>query len=54
MLSPLSTMIVKANSVVHEIARVALSLKNNCIWVDEPSSFILETMVNDVILFDNQ
>ena len=26
----------EANMVAHEIARVALSLKDNCIWGDEP------------------
>jgi hypothetical protein len=44
----------EANKVAHELARIGLSLKDNCIWVDEPPSSILETMVNDVIMFDNQ
>jgi hypothetical protein len=26
----------EVNKVAHEIARVALSLKDNCIWVDKP------------------
>jgi hypothetical protein len=26
----------EANNVLHEIARVALALKDNCIWVNEP------------------
>ena len=44
----------EANSVAHEIARLVLSLKEHCPWVDEPPSFIFQTPVNDVILFDNQ
>jgi hypothetical protein len=44
----------EANKVAHEIARVALSLKDNCIWVDQPLNVLFETMVTDVIMFDNQ
>jgi hypothetical protein len=39
----------EANKVAHKLARIGLSLKDNCIWVDEPPSSILETMVNDVV-----
>ena len=44
----------ETNKVVHELAKVALSAKEICIWVNEPPDFILESLVNDVILFDNQ
>lgn len=44
----------KRARVAHELARVALSLKENCIWVDEAPGFILEALVNDVTMFDNQ
>ncbi|XP_066391715.1 uncharacterized protein [Miscanthus floridulus] len=44
----------EANKVAHELAKVALSAKEICIWVDEPPDFIVESLVNDVILFDNQ
>ena len=40
--------------VAHELARLALALKELCIWVDKPSHFIIETLVNDVTMFDNQ
>jgi len=39
------------NVVAHEVARVVMESELNCIWVDEPPSFILEHLVNDVILF---
>jgi hypothetical protein len=38
----------------HNLARVVLSFKESCIWVDEPPHFIIETLVNDVTMFDNQ
>jgi hypothetical protein len=31
--------------------REAMASKLSCNWVDEPSSFILEDLINDVILF---
>ena len=31
-----------------KIARVAITSKSSCICVDEPPSFILEALVNDV------
>lgn len=43
-----------ANQVAHELARIALSLKNSCIWLDEPPTFILEHLVNDVTCLSNQ
>jgi hypothetical protein len=41
----------EANTVAHEIAREAMASKLSCNWVDEPPSFILEALVNDVTLF---
>ena len=32
----------EANCVAHEIAKVALSLEENCIWVDEPPTSIFD------------
>jgi len=42
------------NKVAHEIARVAFQSKLSCNWVDEPPSFILASLVNDVMLFEDQ
>jgi ribonuclease HI len=39
-----------ANKVAHEIARNCLSSSTSCSWVNEPSSFILQTLLNDVII----
>jgi hypothetical protein len=44
----------EANMAAHNLARVVLSFKESCIWVDEPPHFIIETLVNDVTMFDNQ
>ena len=41
----------EANTVAHEIAREAMASKLSCNWVDEPPSFILEGLVNDVTIF---
>jgi ribonuclease HI len=41
----------EANTVAHDIAREAMVSKSSCSWVDEPSSIILEALVNDVTLF---
>ena len=41
-----------ANRVAHELARRAMHTKINCIWDDEPPSFILEFVLNDVTVFD--
>jgi hypothetical protein len=41
----------EANKVAHEVARLAMASKLSCNWVDEPPSFILEALVNDVTLF---
>ena len=42
------------NRVEYNLASLAAQSKHACIWVDEPPSFILEALVNDVILFSNQ
>ena len=34
--------------VAHNLATLAIQSKHTCIWVDEPPSFILEALVNDV------
>ena len=44
----------ESNLAAHVLAREAISLKLSCIWVDEPPSFILESLVNDVTMFANQ
>jgi hypothetical protein len=38
------------NSVAHELARFCFSSGNSCIWVDEPPSFILDKLLNDVTI----
>lgn len=43
-----------ANKVAHELAFNSFSNKSSCIWADEPPSFILATLANDVIMFDDQ
>lgn len=40
----------EANRVAHELARSAFSSRNSCIWDDEPPSFILDCIVNDVTI----
>jgi ribonuclease HI len=44
----------EANRVADVIARVAITSKSSCIWVDEPPSFILEALVNDVTVLGDQ
>jgi hypothetical protein len=38
----------EANGVDHELARFCFSSKNSCNWVDEPPSFLLDKLINDV------
>jgi hypothetical protein len=38
------------NSVAYELARFCFSSRNFCIWVDEPPSFILDKLLNDVTI----
>jgi len=42
------------NRVEHNLASLAIQSKHACIWVDEPPSFVLKALVNDVTLFSNQ
>jgi ribonuclease HI len=39
-----------ANKVAHEIAKNCLSSSTSCSWVTEPPSFILQTLLNDVMI----
>jgi ribonuclease HI len=39
----------EANEAAHELARVCFSSISSCNWVDEPPSFLLEKLINDVI-----
>jgi hypothetical protein len=38
----------EANEVTHELARDSFSSINICNWVDEPPSFLLSHLINDV------
>jgi ribonuclease HI len=38
----------EANEVAHELARDSFSSMNSCNWDDEPPSFILSHLINDV------
>ena len=42
----------EANKVAHELARGCFIDKISCNWVDEPPSFILGKLVNDVTIVD--
>jgi ribonuclease HI len=42
----------EANQVAHELARQAMISKVNCIWDDDPPSFIVQLLANDVTIFD--
>jgi hypothetical protein len=44
----------EANETVHELARRGMQMKLNCNWDDEPPSFILEFLMNDVIFSINK
>jgi ribonuclease HI len=41
----------EANEVAHELARFCFSSRSSCNWVDEPPSFLLEKLINDVTEF---
>jgi ribonuclease HI len=38
----------KANKIAHDIARNCFNSTNSCTWVDEPPSFILQLLLDDV------
>jgi ribonuclease HI len=42
----------EANQVAHELARQAMFLKENCIWDDDPLSFIVPLLANDVTILN--
>ena len=44
----------ESNQVAHILAGEAISWKVLRIWVDELSSFILESLINDLTMFANQ
>jgi hypothetical protein len=39
---------IEANEVAHEIASFCFSSRSSCNWVDEPFSFLLPKLINDV------
>ena len=42
----------EANQVAHELARQAMLTKENCIWDDDPPSFIVDFLANDVTILN--
>ena len=42
----------EANQVAHELARQAMIMKMSCIWDDDPPSFIVPIISNDVTILD--
>ena len=42
----------EVNQVAHNLAKRAMQLKQTCTWVDEPPSFILQFLANDVMLLN--
>ena len=44
----------EANQVAHKLVKAAFISSNSRTWVDEPPSFILSKLENDVILLSNQ
>jgi len=44
----------ESNSVAHELARLAMVLKDSVIWAEEPPPSILQLLVNDVTILVNQ
>ncbi|XP_051221615.1 uncharacterized protein [Lolium perenne] len=40
----------EANGAAHALAKFCSSDKNSCNWVDEPPSFLLDVLVNDVTI----
>jgi hypothetical protein len=38
------------NKAAHSIARYCFNLKNSCNWVDDPPSFIAQTLIDDVTI----
>jgi len=42
----------EANQVAHELARQALITKMSCIWDNDPPTFIVPILSNDVTILD--
>jgi hypothetical protein len=42
----------EANQVAHNLARRARQYKQNCTWVDEPPSFVLDSLMNNVTILN--
>jgi hypothetical protein len=40
----------EANQIAHELARVAYTNKNSCSWRTNTSSFMISTLIEDVII----
>jgi hypothetical protein len=40
----------EANEAAHTLARDSFSNKTSCNWVDEPPSFLLDRLINDVTI----
>jgi ribonuclease HI len=38
----------EANEAAHEVSRVCFDSKNSCNWIDNPPSFLVEKLINDV------
>jgi hypothetical protein len=44
----------EANQVAHKLAKDAFVFGNSCTWVNEPPSFILSKLANDVTVLSYQ
>jgi hypothetical protein len=44
----------EANQVAHEVAKNSFISNNSCILFDEPPTFLLSKLANDVILLSDQ
>jgi hypothetical protein len=44
----------EANIVAHELAKSSFQSSSSCTWDDDPPSFILPSLINDVSVFDYQ
>jgi hypothetical protein len=42
------------NKVTHSPARECFISKVSCSWIDEPPSYMLQSLLNDITLVDNQ
>jgi hypothetical protein len=44
----------EANQVAHDLAKNSFISRNSCTWVNEPPSFIISKLANDVIVLYDQ